>query len=891
MIFPVPWCEEFSFQIKDIFTRLKIVAKDKTRRTVTSKEVTSMTSIFTPHEGCKQPLIVLIEGEPGMGKTTYCRKLVYDWANKLCREWDESFPRIDVLLLLRCREIKSTIWDAIEDQILPKGIEPEEKNMFFQFLKENPSKVLLVLDGLDEADPQKLEMYLEFIQREQLPGCYIVLTSRHEAGSKVKPYTDTLLEIVGFTTSDAECYIRKYFQQVKEHEENAEYLAEKLISKVNFDKDLRELTHNPLNTLLLCVIFEDLEGVLPNNRMQLYVEIVVFILRRYESKNGLSNRCQDLLLVYKKELMILGETALDSLRKEELYFDDHKGDIKESLLMKFGFLSIQSGGSKRAPCDRYGFFHKSFQEFFSGYYLAFSIIDDVTNFHSVLTDPRYMDELFQVFKFTSGIIAQQSEETAVSIVHSIASIVNETGRISHRYISYLKVAHYFINECKTCSGDLCTKLVHAFGERLKLVDMIVNPSSLVCDNEVAGTFLQALTSNSTVSNLKLRNLKLCEVEYLLANALRLNTCLSSLELQSNILGAEGAISLAQALIVNTSLSSLDVSENSVADEGANSLAQSLGVNTSLSSLVLPHNFIGDMGANSLAQSLRVNTSLSSLGLPHNLVGAEGANSLARALMVNTSLSSLDLGHNSVGDKGANSLARALRVNTSLSSLNLLSNSIGAEGANSLARALRENTSLSSLDMSYNSVGAEGAISFAQALRVNTSLSSLNLHHNSVRDDGANSLAQALRGKTFLSSLNLGSNFIHDKGANSLAQALKLKTSLSSLDLSYNLVGAEGANSLAQALRVNTSLSSLNLLWNSIGPEGENSLAQALRVNTSLFSLDLSCNSVVAEGANSLAQSLRVNTSLSSLIFCRNSIGDEEQIHLLRPSELTPLFLC
>ena len=122
-----------------------------------------------------------------MGKTTYCRKLVYDWASKQCHEWDASFPRIDVFLFLKCREIKSTIWEAIEEQILPEEIEPEAEKMFFQFLKENPSKVLLMLDGLDEADPQKLEMYLKLIQRKQLPGCYIVFTSRHEAGSKVTP--------------------------------------------------------------------------------------------------------------------------------------------------------------------------------------------------------------------------------------------------------------------------------------------------------------------------------------------------------------------------------------------------------------------------------------------------------------------------------------------------------------------------------------------------------------------------------------------------------------------------------------------------------------------------------------------------------------------------------
>ena len=896
MILPVPWCEGFGFQIEDIFTRLRIVAKEKTRGTLTSKEVTSMTSIFTSHDGCEQPLIVLIEGEPGMGKTTYCRKLVYDWASKQCHQWDKSFPIIDVVLLLRCREIKSTIWDAIEDQILPKGIEPEERKMFFQFLKENPSKVLLVLDGLDEADPQKLEMYLKLIQREELPGCYIVLTSRHEAGKKVRPYTDTLLEIVGFTTADAVNYIRKYFEQVKVD------MAEELIESIFSNVELMALTQNPLNTLLLCVIFEDLEGVLPSNRTHLYEEIVRFILRRYESKtDGLSNRGKDLLLVYKNELMILGRTALDCLRKRELYFDDHKGDVKESLLMKFGFLSIQSGGSKRAPCDRYGFFHKSFQEFFSGYFLAFSIIDGVTKSHSVLTDTRYKGELLQVFKFMSGIIAQQSEKTALSVVESIASVLNERGLTSDKHGSYLEVAHYFINECKSFSRDLHTKLTCSFGESLKLVDVVVR--RFQWSDEYIGSFLQALTFNTTVTNLKLFYMRLSK-DYIdllahalcvntslssldldhnsighegansLAQALRVNTSLSSLDLRGNSIGDEGANSLAQALRVNTSLSSLGLRRNSFGDEGANSLAQTLRVNTSLSSLDLDYNSIGHQGANSLAQALRVNTSLSSLGVHVNAIGDEGANSLAQALEVNTSLSSLDLGYNFIGHEGANSLAQALRVNTSLSSLGLRINSIGDEGANSLAQALRVNISLSSLHLGYNSIGHQGANSLAQALRVNISLSSLDLRSNPIGHEGANSLAQVLRENTSFSSFDLGYNSIGHQGANSLAQALRVNTSLSSLDLRSNSIGNEGANSLTQALRVNTSLSSLELRNNSIGDEGANSLAQALRVNTSLSSLELRNNSIGDEGANSLAQALRVNTSLSSLDLDNNSIGDE-----------------
>ncbi|XP_067016917.1 protein NLRC3-like isoform X2 [Acropora muricata] len=679
VIVPVPWCEGFSFDIKDIFTRLRIVEKEKTRGIVTSKEVTSMTSIFTPHDGCEQPMIVLIEGEPGMGKSTYCQKLAYDWASKQCRKWDKSFPRIDVLLLLRCREIKSgNLWDAIEDQILPKGIEPEERKMFFQFLRENPSKVLLVLDGLDEADPQKLEMYLELVQKKELPGCYIVLTSRHEGGSRVRRYTDTLLEIEGFTPTDAESYIRKYFKQGKPH------LAEKLISKSRFHQELRELTRNPLNNLLLCVIFDDLEGVLPNSRMQLYMEIVLFILRRYESKEGLSSRGKDLLLVYKKELMILGRTALDSLHKQELYFNDHKGDIKESLLVKFGFLSIQSGVSKRAPCDRYGFFHKSFQEFFSGYFLAFSIIDDVANSQSVLTDPRYTCGLFQVFKLMSAIIAKESVETAVSVVKRIASILNETGLTSGKLILHLKVAHCFIIECRTFSEDLYTKLACTFGERLELVNVVLRFPSLMRVWYI-GTFFKALAVNSTVRNLELCHGSLSTQDInLLTKALRVNTSLFSLNLSNSSIGDERGSSLAHALRVNTSLSSLNLSSNSIGTKGANSLAQALRVNTSLSSLNLSYNSIGTEGANSLSQALRVNTSLSSLDLPSNSIRCEGENSLAQALRVNTSLSSLDLRYNYIGDKGANSLSKALQVNTSLSSLDLRCNSTRGKGALSLS---------------------------------------------------------------------------------------------------------------------------------------------------------------------------------------------------------------
>ena len=660
---PVPWCDKFSFQLEHIFTRLRIVAKEKTRGK-TTKEVTSMTSIFTPHEDCQQPLVVLIEGEPGIGKTTYCQKLAYDWATRQGREWDESFPRVEVLLLLRCREIESScIWKAIEDQILPEGIEPEEKVTFFQFLKKNSSKVLLVLDGLDEADPGKLKLFLKLIQRELLPGCYVVLTSRNEDWSNIRPYTDTLLEIVGFTATDAECFITKYFQQSDDQE-----LAGALIATLE-SLDLDELARNPLNIFLLCVSFEDLNGVLPNSRTKLYIEIVLFILRRYENKNGLSNSDKDLILVYKEELMILGRMVLDSLRKGELYFEDLQGDFKQSLLPKFGFLSIQAGGSKRAPCPRYAFFHKSFQEFFSAFFLAFSMIDGTMDCKSVANE-EYGRELTEVFTFMAGIVAKHSKEIAESVVESFVSVVN---LLNSRYSDYetpLRLVLVFIDECKLFSETMHTELAFSFGESLDLVDLAIH------DNH---DWLEPSLSP-------------------LCLALRVNTSLTSLNLCAYSAGDEGTKSLSEALKVNTSLTSLILANNHLKEEGANSLSEALRVNTSLTSLDLNDNYIGDEGAHSISEALIVNTTLTSLDLRLNCINAGGAHSLSEALRVNTSLTFLDLSMNKIGDKGAYYLSEALRVNTTLSSLHLCLSAIGDKGVNSVSEALRVKTSPITVEM-------------------------------------------------------------------------------------------------------------------------------------------------------------------------------------------------
>ena len=91
---------------------------------------------------------------------------------------------------------------------------------------------------------------------------------------------------------------------------------------------------------------------------------------------------------------------------------------------------------------------------------------------------------------------------------------------------------------------------------------------------------------------------------------------------------------------------------------------------SLQSLNLDSNLIGDQGAGLLAEALKSNSTLQSLYLRCNNIGVQGAGLLAEALKSNSTLQSLDLGYNNIGVQGAGLLAESLTINPYLKELTL-----------------------------------------------------------------------------------------------------------------------------------------------------------------------------------------------------------------------------
>ena len=406
-------CEStIKLPLEDVYTRLKIVSRRKRDFQLQNDDV-SMYGIF---EG-EDDDVVLVEGSPGIGKTTFCLKIAYDWAKQQFPK-GYSFPEFVLVLLLKCRDIDGDIMDAIVEQLLPERMEESVKKEFMDFIEDfhHQEQVLIILDGLDEL-PKKSESHVdELLCKKIFPFCYVLVTCRQERGISVRQKVDfdILLQIQGFTEEDAFEYIRKHFKYA-----GPEHLAkgERLITQIKENPFLHALPSNPLNLLLLCVVFEDYQGELPSFRTELYQIIIRCLLRRYCAKHNFEAPGNDQALekLFEDSLLVLGELAWRclledrfSFREEELVKFESK--IKDLAARELGLVFKEASMKRINPQHEYHFFHKTFQEFLAATYLARKLLKEELN---LFVDLKFaFSEITviyrQVFLFVCGILGKDA---------------------------------------------------------------------------------------------------------------------------------------------------------------------------------------------------------------------------------------------------------------------------------------------------------------------------------------------------------------------------------------------------------------------------------------------------------------------------------------------------
>ena len=419
---PLLWDSDIQLPIDEVYTRLQMKWRKKAYFQLTEKEV-HMYEIFKPaREGEKGARMVLVEGNPGIGKTTFCLKIARDWAKKLVPV-EFHFPMFELLFLLKCCDIHEDTKDivqAIDEQLLNDDINNKEEFLDYIRNGKNQDEILLILDGLDELPEASEKVVHRLFRRKVFSRCFILATSREEKGIDVRRRYDfdTLLQIKGFTSEDATDYIRKHFKSVDPQNLSK---GERLIETVQTNTHLSVLRSNPLNLLLLCVVFEDFEGELPSNRTKLYQIIFRCLLRRYCSRNGLNvhrNADEALENQFKESLLVLGELAWNCLREDRRSFSEEELDklehsrthVRRFPAIKLGLVFMEaSSRPSQEPRHQCHFLHKTFQEFLAAFYLANQLSRRQLNLtdHSVFRKESMLGRYKEVFFFLAGILGRE----------------------------------------------------------------------------------------------------------------------------------------------------------------------------------------------------------------------------------------------------------------------------------------------------------------------------------------------------------------------------------------------------------------------------------------------------------------------------------------------------
>jgi len=156
------------------------------------QKLTEIAQIFNSKSG-QIPNVILIEGQPGIGKTTLVKEICSEWANgKLLRS-----EKLVLLLLLRGPNVQKI---TTVQQVIEYFTEFKAKDIYTNILETNGAGITLIIDGFDELSGrlQTKSFFTDLVEKKVLPKARILVTSRPTASTCFYHTIDRRIEILGF---------------------------------------------------------------------------------------------------------------------------------------------------------------------------------------------------------------------------------------------------------------------------------------------------------------------------------------------------------------------------------------------------------------------------------------------------------------------------------------------------------------------------------------------------------------------------------------------------------------------------------------------------------------------------------------------------------------------
>ena len=675
---------------------------------------------------------VLVVGRPGIGKTMLCTKLLRTWASDALH--------FDVAFLLKFRRFNSFKTELSFRELLERSETVQHlDDELWDYIIKNPTKVLLIFDGLDEfsarSDIAKDDsgyknnveekmplhcLYQKVASGKLLSGATVVTTTRPTAVKCVRRLNiKRTVEILGFTSQEVEDYVGKFTE--------GDHDAKQTIwQHISTNINLFSLCYIPVNCFIICSCLSLLRicgSRLPTKFTKIYsIAVKIFFFRHndeyrfspHDSDRHIFKEFQELPSPVQDVFKRLGEIAFNGIKQGRLIFGSKEVNGLEDCGL-FHRLPDRAGPTPLEPSEaQFCFTHLTIQEFLA----AKHVIDTMRNeqeLRQFVADHINKGAWQVVLQFVAGLLEPDPHR---KVPHS--DIFTELLPMStvEKNEYELKMESWSWRSEESEPRTLTCWPADNVEKQLAL-------NLCKCLYEIDGKQDSAIQNKLAEIGFNAVDFSCCSLSPVdcsaVLNILKNAMGLLCINFDGNNIGPLGCIEI-KNWIVNSDdsdykyckLRGIILNENNITDEGLKHLAEALtNNNCKLNRLDVGGYHITDIGVKHLAEALtNSNCKLNSLEISEDSITDKGVKHLAEALTNNNcKLNRLSISGRCIADEGVKHLAEALTNNNcKLNSLILTSDKITDEGVKHLAEALtNSNCKLNSLELSEDGITDEGVI--------------------------------------------------------------------------------------------------------------------------------------------------------------------------------------